>query len=119
MAFDPLTASLIYFAQLLKNGGVGLNVDGCVVCGKKDHIVAISYQEGGFLCDDDFTPDVGEACGKRKLQMLRYIFRLPVESLSKVAFEKDETILLIMDLAQYVFSFNDVKLNALSLIKTL
>ena len=117
--FDPLTASLIYFAQLLKNGGVGLNVDGCVVCGKKDHIVAISYQEGGFLCDDDFTPDAGEACGKRKLQMLRYIFRLSVESLSKVAFEKDETILLIMDLAQYVDSFNDVKLNALSLIKTL
>ncbi|MEE5995656.1 MAG: DNA repair protein RecO, partial [Candidatus Enteromonas sp.] len=117
--FDPLSACLIYFAQILKNGGVGLNVDSCVVCGKKENIVAISYQEGGFLCGDDFLPGIGEACGKRKLQVLRYIFRLPIESFTKVTFEKDETILLLEDLARYIDSFNNVKLNSLSLIRVL
>ncbi len=117
--FDPLSACLIYFAQVLKNGGIGLNVDSCVVCGKKENIVAISYQEGGFLCGDDFLPGIGEACGKRKLQVLRYIFRLPIESFTKVTFEKDETILLLEDLARYIDSFNNVKLNSLSLIRVL
>ena len=98
---------------------VGLNVDSCVVCGKKENIVAISYQEGGFLCGDDFLPGIGEACGKRKLQVLRYIFRLPIESFTKVTFEKDETILLLEDLARYIDSFNNVKLNSLSLIRVL
>ena len=62
---------------------------------------------------------IGEACGKRKLQVLRYIFRLPIESFTKVTFEKDETILLLEDLARYIDSFNNVKLNSLSLIRVL
>ena len=114
--FDPLSAALIYFAQVLRNGGVGLNVDSCVVCGRKDHIVAVSYQEGGFLCEDDFLPGRGEACGKRKLQILRYIFRLPVDGFTKVGFEKDECILLLQDLAKYVEFYANVKLNAISLV---
>ncbi|MBP5091127.1 MAG: DNA repair protein RecO [Bacilli bacterium] len=117
--FDPLSAALIYFAQLLKNGGVGLNVDSCVVCGKKENIVAISYQEGGFLCGDHFLPGVGEACGKRRLQILRYIFRLPINSFEKVSFEKDETVLLLESLARYVDSFNNLNLNSLSLFKVI
>jgi len=42
-----LIAFLNYF---LSSNGVSLNVDECVSCGKKDGIIKISFENGGYLC---------------------------------------------------------------------
>ena len=58
---EPLTVGLIYFAHLLNNGGIGLDVDECVVCHGKSNIVAISYEDGGFICRDCYDPETMDA----------------------------------------------------------
>ena len=44
--FSPLTALLIYFANVLKASGYGLDVDSCAICGQKRAITAISFKDG-------------------------------------------------------------------------
>ncbi|MCR4562444.1 MAG: DNA repair protein RecO, partial [Bacilli bacterium] len=45
--FDAPTATLLYFAHLLNELGMGPNVDSCVFCGSKEHIAGFSYVDGG------------------------------------------------------------------------
>ncbi|NCB34277.1 MAG: hypothetical protein EOM64_10470 [Erysipelotrichia bacterium] len=41
----------VFLADLLRNTGIGPNVDECAICGEKK-ISAISVRDGGFLCAD-------------------------------------------------------------------
>ena len=49
---DWLMTLLIYFAQAIRLGGLELEVNCCVRCGKKNRIVAFSFVEGGFICEN-------------------------------------------------------------------
>ena len=84
--FDPLAAGLIYFAHLLVDFGIGLNVDECVICHKKTSITSLSFVDGGFLCQEHGEEEGAIQCSARKLKIYRYLFRVPLESLTKVAF---------------------------------
>lgn len=115
--FDPLTAGLIYFAHLLVDFGIGLDVDQCVVCHKKTSITSLSFVDGGFLCKEHAEEEGAILCSARKLKIIRYLFRVPLESLTKVSFEKEETIPLYRELSDYVSNLTGVRLQSLSLLE--
>ena len=54
---DPLMCALLLLAFLLKEAGYGWMVDGCLRCGRKTGILALSPEEGGFLCENEDLPE--------------------------------------------------------------
>ncbi|MCR4562464.1 MAG: DNA repair protein RecO C-terminal domain-containing protein, partial [Bacilli bacterium] len=114
--FDAPTATLLYFAHLLNELGMGPNVDSCVFCGSKEHIAGFSYVDGGFVCKNDLN-DSTDVCGSRKLKILRYIFRSRPENFLSVTFKKEECLEILDELANYLDGYNGIKITSLSLFK--
>ena len=84
---DPLTASLLFFARTLSVMGFGLNVDECVLCGRKDRIISSSFQEGGFLCEDCALEIGAEHLPTMHLKVLRYIYKAPLSDFGRVSLD--------------------------------
>ncbi len=116
---DPLTIGLLYFAKVLVGGGYGLDVDECVLCHKKKGIVALSYEEGGFLCDDHFDPERHEKTSLERLKIARYIFRCKESDFPRIEFAKKDTITLLKELGAYLENLTGCRLKSLSMIKRL
>ncbi|MCF0106343.1 MAG: DNA repair protein RecO [Holdemanella sp.] len=47
---NPLTYACLCIKEILISEGIGMYVSGCVECGRKDKLEAISIPEGGFIC---------------------------------------------------------------------
>lgn len=117
--FSPLTSAAIFMASVLKANGYGLDVDECVICHRKQGIAGLSYQEGGFLCQDDLLEVDGQRCTARKLKIIRYLFRVPIEEFTRVEFEKAEMIEIITELGGYLYEMAGIRLRSLSIIDKL
>lgn len=115
--FDPFTIGLIYFAHILNVIGYGLEVDKCVISGETSQIVAVSYVDGGFITQNCFDPLKHVKCTSRKLKIIRYAFKVDMDSYDKVAFEKDESREIILELAQFIYDALQIELKSLKLIK--
>ena len=113
---SPLTALLIYFAKVLKAAGYGLDVDSCAICGKKTQISAISYKDGGFICQNCFDASIHVKTDPRKLKILRYIFKVDVANFTKVAFSNDECKEIIFELSEFLNFASQIEFKSLTLL---
>lgn len=114
--FSSLTISLIYFAYVLRAIGYGLNVDKCVKCGQKLQITSISYEDGGFICQNCFEALKHKKATKRKLQIIRYIFKVEPSSFDKIEFSNEECLSIIEELNDFVNSKLDIRLRTIKLL---
>ena len=117
--YDTLSALLIYLATCLKIGGYGLNVDECIICHKTSPIIAVDYQNGGFICADCFDSSKHLKFCSRKLKIIRYIFKVKPEMIGNVSFKKEETIEIILELKDFIQRIADIHLKSLSLIRNI
>ena len=114
--FSPLTALLIYFAKVLKASGYGLDVDSCAICHKKTQISAISYKDGGFICQNCFDASIHRKTEPRKLKILRYIFKVDLDNFTKVAFSNDECKEIIFELCEFLNFVSQIEFKSLTLL---
>ena len=114
--FPPLTALLIYFAKVLKASGYGLDVDSCVICGKKEAISSLSYKDGGFICQKCFNASYHVKTDPRKLKILRYIFKVDLDNFTKVAFSNDECKEIIFELCEFLNHTSQIEFKSLTLL---
>ena len=115
--FSPLTALLIYFAKVLKAAGYGLDVDSCAICGQKRAITALSYKDGGFICQNCFDGSKHVKTDPRKLKILRYIFKVDVPNFTKVAFGNEECKSIIFELCEFLNFVSQIEFKSLTLLK--
>ena len=115
--FDPKTVALIYFAKILNIAGFGLEVDSCQKCGQTNAIVAVSYKDGGFICENCFDPLKHVKCNAYKLKVIRYIFKVDVDNFNKVSFEEDVVDELLDELGKFIKSVIQVELKSLKLLR--
>lgn len=113
---EPFAAGLICFAHILAIGGIGLDVDECVLCGGKKKIVALSYQDGGYVCQDCFDPAYMEKTPDLHLKMLRYIFKAPVGDYGRVSFAPGDCRPLYARLGEYVEEMTGTHLRSLDFL---
>ena len=116
---DPLTASLICFAHVLSISGFELDVSECVSCGNKEHIVACSYQDGGFLCSNCAQENYVEQTPLIQLKILRYIFKAPISDYGRVSLEILPAKRVFMDLGHYVHELTGVELKSISFLSSI
>ena len=114
--FSPLTALLIYFAKVLKASGYGLDVDSCCICGKKEAISALSYKDGGFICQNCFDASKHVKTDPRKLKILRYIFKVDVDNFERVAFSNNECKEIILELCEFLGFTSQIEFKSLTLL---
>ena len=115
--FSPLTALLIYFAKVLIVSGYGMDVDSCVICGKKEQISALSYKDGGFICKNCFEASNHVKTDPRKLKIIRYIFKVDVANFEKVAFSNEECLNIIFELCEFLNYVSQIEFKSLELLK--
>ena len=114
---DPLTVGLIYFAHALSFAGYGLDVSQCVNCGAKKNIVAISYADGGYICNDCFDAEEDTKTPLLQLKILRYVFCCGKEDISRIAFEDKDLYPIYDGLEQYLLEATGLKLKTLEFLK--
>lgn len=119
MGKDPLTMGLLYFAKVLTTAGYGLNVDNCVICGKRKDIVSLSYSEGGFLCRDDFDPETASKTSLRRLQIARFLFKSETKDFERASFVQEECMIFYSEFAEYLENLTGVKLKSIDVLKML
>lgn len=113
---ECLTPCLIYFAQFLRLEGYGLNVDNCVICGKKNDIVGISLSKGGFLCREHLEFE-SEKKEPRFLKIIRFCFRCSPKDMDRVCFETNECLRCLAYLSELYEQSTGGKLRSLEYLR--
>ena len=115
--FDHYTLAIIYLAFILNESGYGWNVNSCQKCGQKDAIVAINTSTGGFICQNCFDGQNGAKLNSRLLKIIRYIFMVQPEMYGHISFEKDECLLILSLLEEFILGTVEFRLNSLKLLQ--
>ena len=115
--FDLYTLAIIYLAFILNESGYGWNVKACQKCGQKDDIVAINTSTGGFICRDCFDGQNGAKLSTRLLKIIRYIFMVQPEMYDHIAFEKDECLVILSLIEEFILGTVEFRLNSLKLLQ--
>ena len=103
-----LMSLLLFMAQAIKNGGFELEVNRCVICGKKNRIVAFSFIEGGFICEECANEETERDLSKDQMILLRSIFNSIDYRLLESSYIKEDAMVLLhkfIDFSQEAFGY--------------
>ena len=103
-----LMTLLLFMAQAIKVGGFELEVNRCVICGKKNRIVAFSFIEGGFICEQCANEETERDLSKEQMMLLRAIFNSHDYHLIESSFLKEDGLALLhkfIDFSQEAFGY--------------
>ena len=115
--FDHYTLAIIYLAFILNESGYGWNIKGCQKCGQKDDIVAVNTSTGGFICRNCFDGQNGAKLSPRLLKIIRYIFMVQPELYDHISFEKDECLVILSLLEEFILGTVEFSINSLKLLQ--
>lgn len=99
---DWLMTLLIYFAQAIRLGGLELEVNCCVRCGKKNRIVAFSFVEGGFICENCTDEEISYDLSKNQMILLRKIFNSRDYHLLDERYDHEDALVLLRRIMAYM-----------------
>ena len=117
---DHLMVILIYLAKLTKLGGAELEVNRCIHCGGREDIVAFSFEDGGFICENCQSEDTVKDLSGTQMKLIRYIFRAKDYSLPNIEmFSDNDKKKILTKLKEFIDDIFGVRLNSLdTLINT-
>ena len=105
---DWIMTLLVFLAQAIRVGGFELEVNRCVICGQKNRIVAFSFIEGGFICENCFTEETDRDLSKEQMILLRSVFNSRDYHLLDSAYNKEDALVLLrktLDFMQEAFGY--------------
>ena len=103
-----LMTLLIYLSHAIRLGGFELEVNRCVICGQKNRIVAFSFIEGGFICEECANEETERDLSKEQMILLRSIFNSRDYHLIESSFNKEDALVLLrkfIDFSQEAFGY--------------
>ena len=114
---DPYTIGLLYLANVLRVGGIGLETSHCVICGGKSTIRSVSYEDGGFVCANCFSSESMSVTPEMEKKIIRYIFMAPLSDIGRVTLEEAPRNRVYRNLIDYIEEMTGVKIRSLDLLK--
>ena len=105
---DWMMTLLVFIAQAIRIGGFELEVNRCVICGQKNKILAFSFIEGGFICQNCVNEETERDLTKEQMILLRNIFNSRDYHLLDSAYNKDDALVLLrktLDFMQEAFGY--------------
>ncbi len=111
---DHYMVVLVYLAKLIKFSGAELEVEHCIHCGTKNNIVAFSFEDGGFICENCQSEETVKDLTGTQMKLVRYIFRAKDYSLPKIElFSDNDKKKILTKLKEFVDDIVGVRLNSL------
>ena len=112
---DWLMTLLLLMSHIIRLGGFQLEVNKCVICGKRNGIVAFSFTDGGFICQDCYDTEVDRDLNKTQMLLLREIVNCPDFSLIEKDYNQDDAKVLFTKFYQYMeeafgYRFKNIRL---------
>lgn len=81
---DCFTAACVFVNQLCLAQGIAPWVDGCISCGRNDHITTLSLRQGGFVCTDCIDRLREVPWTRKQLQRFRYLCHAKMNQLDEL-----------------------------------
>lgn len=112
---DWLMTLLLLMSHVIRLGGFQLEVNKCVICGKRNGIVAFSFTDGGFICKDCYDTEVDRDLNKSQMLLLREIVNCPDFSLIEKEYQKEDAKVLFDKFQHYIeeafgYRFKNIRL---------
>lgn len=109
--FDIFTITSIFLAKIIVDTGYQLDTSSCVKCGKKNDIVFMSYNDGGFICNKCLTYNQ-EKQNVEYLKSIRYTFLVDEDNYYHYKLNKEIAIRIIKEYVLYLqdsFGYKELK----------
>ena len=112
---DWLMTLLLLMNHVIRLGGFQLEVNKCVLCGKRNGIVAFSFNDGGFICRDCYDIDIDRDLNKSQMLLLREIVNCPDFGLIEKEYQEEDAKVLFTKFYQYIeeafgYRFKNIRL---------
>ncbi len=79
---NPLILTNILELKYLDYLGVGLNLNSCIKCGNKTHIVTLDPDEGGFVCQDCYRNE--RILNPKSIKLIRMYYLIDIDSITDI-----------------------------------
>ena len=99
---DYLLTLLIFMSFVIRLGGYELEVNRCVLCGQKKRIVAFSFIEGGFICEECLNEDIDHDLTKEQMLLIRAIFNSQDYHLVNSSYRQEDALVLLTKFAAFI-----------------
>ena len=113
---DPLVITNIIELKYLDYLGIGINVDGCNICGNQTEIVTLSSKSGGFICKDCYTNE--KIISEKAIKVIRMLYYVDISKITKLDLS-NQTIKEISEfLDEYYDLYSGLYLKSKTFLKT-
>jgi DNA repair protein RecO (recombination protein O) len=113
---DPLVITNIIELKYLDYLGIGINVDGCNICGNQTEIVTLSGKSGGFICKDCYTSE--KIISEKAIKVIRMLYYVDISKITKLDLS-NQTIKEISEfLDEYYDLYSGLYLKSKTFLKT-
>lgn len=115
--FDPVVITNILELKYLDYLGIGLQLDGCSICGNDDNIVTISASQGGFLCKACCGDEV--IFSQKAVKLIRMFYYVDISKITKLELHYDTIKEIDKFLDEYYDNYSGLYLKSKQLLKNL
>lgn len=112
--YSPLLVYVMFNVYILKDNGVPIDVEGCVLCGDT-HVVSISLEDGGFLCEKHL--DNHRVYPIEVLKAFRHIHKVPMNKIDVLHIKESLIKQLIPIMNHYIEEYTGVSLRSQTFIQ--
>ena len=114
---DPLILTNILELKYLPLLGVGLDLDGCIRCGKSTDIVTVDASYGGLICKNCYQNE--RIVDLKIVKLLRMYYYVDIKSISTINVEKKYKDLINKFINDYYESFTGLYLNSKKFLESI
>lgn len=107
---------LLFNAMILKISGTPLGVDGCSYCGNTKDIVAISYSNGGFVCQN-CKGQYDQVFDKEFLKAFRHINKYSLKEVDKISIDQKHMVDLVSLMEYFIDEYTGILFKTKKFIK--
>lgn len=115
--FNPLVITNILQIKYLNYLGIGLNLDGCSVCGNPDDIITISSKYGGYLCRECLKDE--KIINPKVIKLIRMFYYVDISKISKLEIHNDVIKEIDSFLDEYYDEYTGLYLKSKQFLKNI
>ena len=114
--FNPLIITNIIELKYLDYLGIGINVDGCNVCGNQTEIITLSSKSGGFICRDCYANE--KIVSEKAIKVIRMFYYVDISKISKLDLSNQTVKEISEFLDEYYDLYSGLYLKSKNFLKT-
>lgn len=112
----PLLIAISYLAKMMNLAGYSFEINRCVRCGSKKNIVAFTFEEGGYVCQNCVDESDRFDLTKDQLLLIRVLAGSTDFNFNSVEYNEDSAKILLTKFIKFISDIGGVELNSPKLI---